>query len=773
LLKILFILFFLIDNSRSDEILFNSFQDWNKWTLPSGIITVSTDGKIKPAFLRRHTNAIKNMTLFGGGIREAGTNIELAPTLLDGDPTTGWGPDIRDPMEDWYVDIDLGRGVFAKSISLYFDEKAEPFSLFELLLSTGEPQIDESNTTFNDILIFRTKKRFKENKSHKLVFDLDQHDHSPFRYLRIKNLLAVPGAKLTEITVEEFGDNVVLNLLEKSGQINIEIGNDDDEIPLGNAMQLADGNFFTRFRYGRNVRSPEDVWGKITLDLGATFWIDWIKIVSGIVPRPYSKSSGIIGAIGERALSLRRFDFNLYGISTSDGSISPDGNLIWKKKFLNRRSAQNYEQGYADHAFRLTPTRFIRIDWLTWDANCDGDCGAASGIIEELMVFGSGFPREVSFNSGIIDLGNIKNITQLNWVASTPTNTSVEIRTRSGNNLDLKITYFDKNGKEVTEKKYGKLIPSFRGKIDTAFSSGSDWSSWSRIYSPEERSFLSPAPRRYAEIEVRLTSEDPTRSAILDLISLDFSEPLGTIVQGEVQPSIVKPGVDTDFTYALRVESISSNFNRVILEGPTSLEFKKTTINEKIVGVISKVEPVDSTNDYAEGQRIVLDFPNPIKSNDLIKIEFSSKIFRQATRFEAFIENETSTQRVESGNADKNAGSDSDIVRLSVDAKVIDNVTFNTHHMTPNNDSINDELKIDIDVINVLTPRTLTLEIKTLTGKIIYDFSDEITAGEMHLFWDGRDSFQNKVPPGLYLAKISIDTDYPIQSQNRIISVIY
>ena len=60
-----------------------------------------------------------------------------------------------------------------------------------------------------------------------------------------------------------------MNLLDKSGQINIEIGNDEDNVPLGNAMQLADGNFFTRFRYGRSVRSPEDVWGKITVDLGA------------------------------------------------------------------------------------------------------------------------------------------------------------------------------------------------------------------------------------------------------------------------------------------------------------------------------------------------------------------------------------------------------------------------------------------------------------------------------------------------------------------------
>ena len=100
-------------------------------------------------------------------------------------------------------------------------------------------------------------------------------------------------------------------------------------------------------------------------------------------------------------------------------------------------------------------------------------------------------------------------------------------------------------------------------------------------------------------------------------------------------------------------------------------------------------------------------------------------------------------------------------------------MTFNTHHITPNNDSINDELRIDIDVVNVLTPRALNLEIRDLTVKMIYKFSDEITAGKIHLFWNGRDMFQNKVQPGLYFAKISIDTDSPIQSKNRIISVIY
>ena len=40
---------------------------------------------------------------------------------------------------------------------------------------------------------------------------------------------------------------------------------------------MVDGSFFTRFRYGRAVRSSEDVWGKITVDLGAVYWVDWVR----------------------------------------------------------------------------------------------------------------------------------------------------------------------------------------------------------------------------------------------------------------------------------------------------------------------------------------------------------------------------------------------------------------------------------------------------------------------------------------------------------------
>jgi len=748
----------------ADEIRFDSAREWRSWSLPRGIVELSANGRLQPAAVHRNIDAVANLADFDGGIHEAGSNSLAADRTIDGDPQTGWSPDPNDPPDTWFLDLDLGRGVFATHIVLHFAADAPPFELFDLLLSTGEPQIDLSNTSFNDVLTFRTQHRFKENSDHRVVFELNQKDHTPIRYLRVKNLLPVAGARLSEIEVAAFGDNLSLKLLERSGSIGIKIGeSEDDNVPLGNAIQLADGDFFTRFRYGRAVRSPEDVWGEITLDLGAVYWIDWIRMVSGIVPRPTNTRGATVGSIGTRILSLRRYDFNLYEVLTSDGSLSPDGTFIWDRKFLDRRSALNRQQGFADHAFPSTPTRFLRINWLIWDANCDGDCGASSGIIEELMVYGRGFPREVQFGSGLIDLGTDKNITALHWDAATPPGTAVEIRSRAGNELELDITHHDKNGKVVSAARYDKLIPSFRGKIDTAFSAGADWSAWSRIYSLSGEAFLSPSPRRYLELDVRLISDDPAQGAALDYIAVEFLPPLATDVFGEIFPSEVEPGVEREFSYYLQARSAPQGFDRISLESPGTLHFVEALIDDDPVEI-----EVDSSNTYLK-----LHFLDPIRSDQLVEVRFTTAVFRQSTRFTAFLEDDRSRQRVDPGNANSAIASDSDIVRLPIGENLLANPNFNSAIITPNNDGINEELHIAVDLVNVLEVRPLRLRIYDLAGLIVFEHLEYTRAGQQSLVWDGTDELENRVAPGAYIADLSIEGDAQKEHIRRVVSVVY
>jgi len=60
--------------------------------------------------------------------------------ILDGDPTTYWEPDPNDPIEKWWVEVDLGRALPVESISVRFvdEELGDPFLKYLLLLAQNQ-----------------------------------------------------------------------------------------------------------------------------------------------------------------------------------------------------------------------------------------------------------------------------------------------------------------------------------------------------------------------------------------------------------------------------------------------------------------------------------------------------------------------------------------------------------------------------------------------------------------------------------------------------------
>ena len=166
-------------------------------------------------------------------------------------------------------------------------------------------------------------------------------------------------------------------------------------------------------------------------------------------------------------VSRRRWGFRFYEFMTSDGSISPDGSRLYTKHFSGASPGEQTSKGLVDHHFDLVPTRYMRIFWKFWDTSCfslqrlgeEGGvnrvpgCGAG-GNTDEIQIFGQGFPQEVGFRSPLIDLGNGKNLNSIEWGGKQPPGTLIEIRTRTGNEVVETLTFYDKNGKEVTEKRY-------------------------------------------------------------------------------------------------------------------------------------------------------------------------------------------------------------------------------------------------------------------------------------------------------------------------------
>ena len=108
-----------------------------------------------------------------------------------------------------------------------------------------------------------------------------------------------------------------------------------------------------------------------------------------------------------------------------------------------------------------------------------------------------GYPVEVALRSPVIDLGSDWNITEVEWDAEQPPGSQFLLRSRTGDQIVEENRYFDKNGKEITQKRYEKLIKSFRGTIETTLQPGDGWSTWSEEYIQSGTRFRSPSPRRY------------------------------------------------------------------------------------------------------------------------------------------------------------------------------------------------------------------------------------------------------------------------------------
>ncbi|MSR84628.1 MAG: hypothetical protein EXS58_17205, partial [Candidatus Latescibacteria bacterium] len=159
-------------------------------------------------------------------------------------------------------------------------------------------------------VVYHLKKRFKETHLHLVEFVPRTPEETLVQVVRIQALEAPPEAKLVEIEVEAFGDNLALELAKKGGRIDIDVGPETAERPeitTGKNQSLADGLLYTLWwPTAPSARANEDINAHITLDLGATYWVDSLRLISSLIR----------GAA---------FHFKYYELLVSDGGLAPDG----------------------------------------------------------------------------------------------------------------------------------------------------------------------------------------------------------------------------------------------------------------------------------------------------------------------------------------------------------------------------------------------------------------------------------------------------------------
>ena len=112
-------------------------EHWRAWDAPTGVQVVREDGTVEPRFLRSgievaqdasdfiYVNPFVSQDTLRGGISEVGSNRDEAPLILDRNPNTYWEPLRGTPVDQWFVEIDLGRAVIARRVVLRFAEEGQ------------------------------------------------------------------------------------------------------------------------------------------------------------------------------------------------------------------------------------------------------------------------------------------------------------------------------------------------------------------------------------------------------------------------------------------------------------------------------------------------------------------------------------------------------------------------------------------------------------------------------------------------------------------------
>ena len=666
----------------STRIAVDTPEHWRNWQLPTHAVNISLDGEIKPHFFRNRYNILDDLDTFSrpltdfrrkkgqtailnidstetldvkgnvitekkkgelvpiyshffrSGISRVGSNPGDAANILDDDPTTYWEPDPDDPLDDWWIEVDLGRSVAVDEIILRFvsEDLGDPFWRYRILVAPDQEPIREEGeeidfsivggSTVNPGIILvggavASKRAVQDGRA--ISFSLDQgladpnwtgrltqtirivvtdtrgrrnaliseaewqaldptdrgdivyyvKDQQGFEERLDQERLQEPvetfyanlplerqGRKehyrrerprLADIEVWGYGDNISPGITEGGGSLFLSGGN----FAPGPAF---DGDYSTHFIH--LVWSPLIERGILTVDMGATFYLDAMRVSTG---------------------GRRRF-LDGYIMRGSDGSRDASGQLKWRR--ITSREREDNSVDRYEHLLDLydgLKLRFLEMTVVSVDPARRGGYNTGADIAE-YQIFSGGYPAEVVLTSDLIELPAARNLGGITWEAETPPGTVLEIRTRTGDLLGKSIRYFDKAGTEITPLAWDGLLGSYKGPIDTVFVPTSGWSSWSRSYQHSGDRVTSPGLRKYMEIQVKMTTEDRQTAASIRSIDIELLNPVAERVLAELWPAEVEvPGRMDTFDVFIQPNFIedprssrSIGFDEVLLSMPAS-----------------------------------------------------------------------------------------------------------------------------------------------------------------------------------------------------------
>ena len=404
--------------------------------------------------------------------------------------------------------------------------------------------------------------------------------------------------------------------------------------------------------------------------------------------------------------------------------------------------------------------------------------------VDEIEVYGTGYLQEGRYFSDLIDLGDRGTVGPVRWREGTvgdPLFSRLAVQMRTGLD-DTPIMYqvkgFDPElqreaALEVSEEEYWNAqkvdrLPIIEDEVN--------WSPWKSLES--DLLHTAPGPRQYVQFQAGFSGRlFDTRE--LDQLRFQYlTPPVADTLRGEIFPRLAQAEEAATFRYAVRLGAVGDVLGFDQLQVETNVpagNFRDLTID----GVPAEFEMIFSRRDAFR-----LSFPRIDWDGAVLEFTFDLPIFRFGTAFAGTAYNSrfpTVPQRLEDGQVvDFGPGDFDEISGLAVViptpqiGKLVGEISLDNRVFTPNGDGVNDAFGMFFNLLQLVAPAPVSLEIFDLAGRRVHIVTDEERGlGPAILSWDGRLGDGSLVRPGNYIWVLRVRADAFEERHSGVMAVAY
>ena len=188
----------------------------------------------------------------------------------------------------------------------------------------------------------------------------------------------------------------------------------------------------------------------------------------------------------------------------------------------------------------------------------------------------------------------------------------------------------------------------------------------------------------------------------------------------------------------------------------------------------------DSVQLAADGFTLFLpEHLGPASAGDstLVALTFATRVYVHGTTLSGSVFDsrrpEMLPQSILPGDATDALNTDDLQVEWQLGGSLLGSTTVSSNPFTPNGDGLNDQLQIDYGLFQVDKAVPVSFTVYDLTGRMVYQLTQSQDSGPQTMRWDGANDAGKRVPPGLYLWRITADTAAADYVQSGIVAVVY